>query len=184
MDKENLAAIRQSFANAALGHKIQEVAASRKTKGADFFKKAEIAVVGVVLVLLVIQSQVPTNPLFSYIAAGLTVVEILMLALRQMYHFDEDIVSHKNAAAAYMALRDKYKSLIADLIKVALSTDETIKQRDSLLHEYQLISKLSLPTNDGDYPEAMARLKLQEDDQNIWSDSQIDHLLPAELRKK
>lgn len=184
MDKENLAAIRQSFANAALGHKIQEVAAGRKTKGANFFKKAEIAVVGIILLLLVIQSQVPTNPIFSYVGAGLTVVEILMLVMRQMYHFDEDIVSHKNAAAAYMALRDKYKSLIADVIKTTLTTAEITKQRDTLLNEYQLISKLSLPTDDDDYPEAMVRLKLKEDDQNIWSDAQIDHLLPAELRKK
>ncbi|MBH1956126.1 SLATT domain-containing protein [Candidatus Saccharibacteria bacterium] len=184
MDKENLAAVRQSFANAALGHKIQEVAASRKAKGANFFKKAEIGVVGVILALLVIQSQIPDNPIFSYLGAGLTVVEILMLVMRQMYHFDEDIVSHKNAAAAYMALRDKYKSLIADIIKATLAVPEITKQRDGLLSEYQLISKLSLPTDDKDYPEALTRLKLREDDQNIWSDAQIDHLLPVELRRK
>lgn len=184
MDKENLAAIRQSFANAALGHKIQEVAAGRKTKGANFFKKAEIGVVGVILALLVIQTQIPTDPIFSYLGAGLTVIEILMLVMRQMYHFDEDIVSHKSAASAYMALRDKYKSLIADIIKTTLTTPEIVKQRDSLLGEYQLISRLSLPTEDEDYPEAMTRLKLKEDDQNIWSDAQIDHLLPSELRKK
>lgn len=184
MDKENLATIRQSFANAALGHKIQEVAAGRKTKGANFFKKAEIVVVGIILALLVIQSQIPTNPIFSYIGAGLTVVEILMLVMRQMYHFDEDIVSHKNTAAAYMALRDKYKSLISDIVKSTLTTPEIVKQRDSLLGEYQLISRLSLPTKNEDYPEAMTRLKLKEDDQNIWSDPQIDHLLPTELRKK
>lgn len=184
MDKENLAAIRQSFANAVLGHKIQEVAAGRKIKGANFFKKAEVGVVSAVLVLLVIQSQVDDNFIFSYIGAGLAVGEIVMLVLRQMYHFDEDVVSHKNAASSYMMLRDKYKSLIADVIKGTLSTDEITKQRDALLNEYQLISRLSLPTEDSDYPEAMNRLKLKEDDQNIWSDNQIDHLLPNELRKK
>jgi len=184
MDKENLAAIRQSFANAALGHKIQEVAASRKNKGANFFKRSEIGVVGLVLILLVIQSQMTDNPIFSYVAAGLTVGEILLLVMRQTYHFDEDVMSHKNAASAYMMLRDKYKSLIADIIRGAISDEEITKQRDMLLNEYQLISRLSLPTEDSDYPKAMERLKLIEDDQNIWSDDQIDHLLPVELRKK
>lgn len=184
MDKENLAAIRQSFANAALGHKIQEVASGRKDKGANFFKKAEIVVVSAVLILLVIQSQMPSNPIFSYLGAGLAIIEILMLVLRQMYHFDEDVVSHKNAASSYMMLRDKYKSLITDVIKGSIPTEEITKRRDALLNEYQLISKLSLPTLDKDYPEAMKRLKLKEDDQNIWTDSQIDHLLPNDLRKK
>lgn len=184
MDKKNLAIIRQSFANTALGHKIQEVAAARKNKIATIFKWSEVGLVGIVLILLIAQSQISSTPIFGIIGAGLTAAEIILLIIKQMYHFDEDVISHKSAALKFMVLRDQYKSLIADVVNKSIDGKAIIAERDRLLHEYQLITELSLPTTDADYPKAMDRLKLTQDDQNIWSDTQIDHLLPAELRKK
>lgn len=184
MDKKNLAVIRQSFANTALGHKIQEVAATRKNKVATAFKWSEVGLVATVLVLLILQSQIDSTSIFGIIGAGLTAAEIILLIIKQMYHFDEDVMSHKSAASKFMVLRDRYKSLIADIINKSIDTKAIIAERDRLLREYQLITELALPTTDADYPKAMERLKLTEDDQNIWSDEQIDHLLPVELRKK
>lgn len=184
MDKKNLAVIRQSFATTALGQKIQEVAAARKNKISTIFKWSEIGLVSVVLVLLIVQSEVDSTPIFGIIGAGLTAAEIILLIIKQMYHFDEDVTAHKAAASKFMVLRDKYKSLIADVINKDLDAKAIITERDRLLHEYQLITELSLPTTDADYPKALERMKLKQDDQNIWSDEQIDHLLPEELRNR
>lgn len=184
MDKKNLSIIRQSFANAALGHKIQEVAADRKDVAVSTFKRTEIVVVGIILVLFIVQSQTSIGPIFSYIGAGVTAAEILLLIIKQTYHFDEDVVAHKNAAAKYLGLRDRYKSLIADIMTERVSSADIIQQRDVLLHEYQLIVGLTLPTSSQDYDEAMLRMKLTKDEENVWSDRQINHLLPRELRIK
>jgi hypothetical protein len=184
VDRKNLSVIRQSFANTALGQKIQEVAASRKNKVATIFEWTEIGLVSIVLILLILQSQIGSTSIFGIVGAGLSAAEIILLIIKQMYHFDEDVMSHKSAASKFMVLRDRYKSLIADIINESMNTEAIINERNRLLHEYQLITELSLPTTDADYPRAMKRLKLVEDDQNIWSDEQIDHLLPAELRKK
>lgn len=182
-DEKNIAVIRQSFANAALGHKIQEVAGDRKARTANCFRWAEITIVATVLALLVLQTQNLTNPIFGYVGAGLTAAEILLLIIKQSFHFDEDVVAHKNAATKYLGLRDRYRSLITDVSNTSLSSKEIVRQRDALLHEYQLIASLALPTTSRDYTEALRRMKIKPDDESVWSDSQIDNLLPKELRR-
>lgn len=184
MDEKNLAIIRQSFANAALGHKIQEVAADRKDAIAAKLKWFELVLVGAVLILFIVQAQIPNILIFSYIGAGLTVAEILLLLIKQTFHLDDDIVAHKNAASKHLGLRDRYRSLISDVIEANIEPKELRQQRDVLLHEYQLIVSLSLPTTSKDYEEAMRRMKLEQDGENVWSDKQINHLLPKELRKQ
>lgn len=186
MDKKNLAIIRQAFANAALGHKINEVAASRKGRAVSWFKLADIIIVSIVLMLFLLQSifSATSLPVLGYMGAGLSVAEIVLLIIKQMYHFDEDVVSHKNAAGMFLVLRDQYRSLISDIISRSIQASDVIKRRDALLHEYQLISRLSLPTTDSDYTDALNRMKIKPDNLNIWSDKQIDQLLPSELRKK
>lgn len=186
MDKKNLAIIRQAFANAALGHKINEVAASRKATAVSWFKWADVIIVSIVLALFLLQSAFSSTslPILGYIGAGLSAAEIVLLIVKQMYHFDEDVVSHKNAAGMFLVLRDQYRSLISDVISRSIQNTDVIKRRDALSHEYQLISRLSLPTTDSDYKEALDKMKIKPDTLNIWSDKQIDQLLPTELRKK
>ena len=67
-------------------------------------------------------------------------------------------------------------------MKGTISKDEIERKRDELLREYQMIADLSLQTSIKDYQKAMKSLKLTEDDENVWSDKQVDSLLPKELR--
>ncbi len=184
LDKNNLAIVRQSFANAALTHKTHEMAAERKESRARLFKWLNIALVASVMGLLVTQTIVRGNLIFAYIGAGLTGAEIVLLVVHLSFNLEPEIVSHKNAALKYMSLRDRYKLLIADIVNDGTKKADILRRRDELLHEYQTISDLALQTNQKDYNNAMARLKLVEDSQNVWSDKQIDSLLPKELRLK
>jgi hypothetical protein len=184
VDKRNLAIVRQSFTNAAFSHKTHEMAAERKERRSIIFKVLNITLITLVLGLLVTQTIIPTNLIFSYIGAGLTGAEIALLIIHLSFNIEPEIVSHKNTALKYMSLRDRYKLLIADILSGAINANEIVRRRDDLLREYQTISDLALQTNQNDYDNAMSRLKIKEEQQNIWSDKQIDGLLPKELRSK
>jgi len=182
IDKENLAVVRQAFANAGFSHKVQEMAVERKEKRINVFKVLNIAVIAAVLLIFIVQSFVPDNLILAYIGAGLTAAEIVILISHLTFGVEQEAVAHKNSALKYMSLRDRYKSFIADIMSSVLKESEIARTRDDFLKEYQMISDLSLQTSDTDYRSAMMKLKLVEDNQNVWSDKQIDSLLPKELR--
>jgi len=182
VDRENLAAVRQCFANAALSHKVQEVAAERQEKRITWFKSLNIVVVGAVLGLFVAQGIFPDQHILAYIGAGLTVAEIVLMISHLTFGIEQEAVAHKNSALKYMSLRDRYKSFMVDIVQGALTGGELARMRDDLLREYQMVSDLALQTSEDDYHEAMRRMKLVEDGQNVWSEKQINSLLPKELR--
>lgn len=180
---QNLAVIRQAFANAAFSHKVQEMAAERKEKRITLFKILNVVFIAVVLVIFVIQSFIPNNPILTYIGAGLTAAEIVIWVSHLTFAIEQEVVAHKNSALKYMALRDRYKTFLADVMQSALKPTGIARQRDSLLSEYQMISDLSIQTNGKDYDNAMKKLNLIPDNKNVWSDKQINSLLPKELHQ-
>ncbi|MBL8122413.1 SLATT domain-containing protein [Candidatus Saccharibacteria bacterium] len=180
--KSNLSIVRQNFANAAFSHKVHEMAAERKERKSNIFRVVNVILVAIVMLLFVFQALNPTNNTFSYIGAGLTAAEIIFLIVQLSFGVEREIVSHKNSALKYMALRDRYKELIADITVSALPDAQAVQLRSTYLREYQTISDLALQTNPNDYSNAMSRLNLKPDGQNVWSDKQVNSLLPKELR--
>jgi hypothetical protein len=106
----------------------------------------------------------------------------MLLIVSLTFNHEPEINSHKNTALKYMNLRDRTRSLIADILGAGVADREATRRRDELLHEYQVISDLALATSKGDYDSAMKALQLTPDGQNTWSDDQIDSLLPQLLR--
>lgn len=187
MDKINLSIIRQTFANAVFTHKVQEVAAEINQKRALYIKIYNIIIVAIVLILLVIQSSSPTERIFSYIGAGVTVGEIIFLIIQLSFNFEQQMILNKNSALKYMQLRDKYILLIADLANEKITNDELISRRNLLQSEYQIISDLAPQTGPEEYKEAQYRLNKKgvvSGEQFTWSDEEIDRFLPENLRLK
>lgn len=183
VDKNSLALVRQGFANAAFAHKVHEVAVERKETRATKFKAANISIVALVVTLLVIQATVSkNNNVLIYISSGVGAAEIILLIVDLSFNAEREAVSHKNMALEYMALRDNYKELMADILGERISASEITKRRTDLLGEYQRLSKLALQTTENDYDNALSKLNIRPDKQNAWSDKQIDNLLPKELR--
>lgn len=180
VDTVNLAIVRQNFANAAFSHKVHEMAVERKERMAATFKVLNVSLIALVLLLFVAQTIWSSNLAISYIGAGLTAAEIILVITQLSFSIESEITSHKNTALKYMDLRDRYKLLLADIINGG--ADQSTTRRTELLREYQTISDLALQTSIQDYQQGMKRLKLKEDKQNVWSDKQIDSLLPKELR--
>ncbi len=177
----NLALVRQNFANAAFSHKVHEMAAERKEQNANVFKILNVVLISVVLLLFIAQAANPSNAIFSYIGSGLTAAEIILLIVQLTFSVEQEIVLHKNSALKYMALRDHYKELIADIMSGKIVDNQAVEMRSNLLREYQTISDMALQTSKDDYNKAMSRLKLKADGQNVWSDRQINSLIPKEL---
>ncbi len=187
MDIKNLSIIRQTFANTVFTHTVQEVAAENQDKKVFLVKITNIVLVTIVLVLLFLQTSNPQYILFSYIAAGVTISEVIFLIIQLSFSFEQRAVMHKNSALKYMDLRDSYRALIADIMNKSITTDMLLAKRDLLQHEYQIISDLAPQTRSKEYTEAQRRLNKRgaiEGEEFTWSDEEIDRFLPEKLRLK
>jgi hypothetical protein len=185
MDEKNLAVVRQSFAQTVFTHQVQEIAAANKRRKVVWIKVLNIVFVGIVLVLLVLQTRYPNEPLYSYLGAGITVAEIIFLIIQLTFNFEGESLLHKNAALKYMALRDRYRLLITDIMNEKSPKKELIVQRNALQNEYQSISDLAPPTGKQEFDAAQVALNkkgLVTGEQFTWSDAEIDHFLPEALR--
>ena len=81
-----------------------------------------------------------------------------------------------------MALRDKYKNFIADIMNW-LSEADIVSRRDLLQEQYQIINQLALPSTSQDYKEAQSSLlgTNNSDEEFTRSDREINRFLPKEL---
>lgn len=154
MDKANIAIIRHSFASTVFTHKVQEVAAERQEANSRKVKVANILILAMVLILLIFQIYNPNQVIFSYLGSALTVFEILFLVVQMTFDYEEKFIIHKNSALKYLALRDKYRLLLADIINNTLTNELIRVKRDQLQGEYELICELSPQTGPLDYKEA------------------------------
>ena len=187
MDLKNLAVVRQTFAQTVFTHKVQEVAAERKVRRSKIYKLVHISLVSAVLVLLAIQAARLDTPIFALIGIGIAVAEIVFMIIQLSFDPERQAASHKSSAMKYMALRDKYILLIADIMDDKVPPHEIKVRRDSLQQEYQHICDLAPQTGGREYTEAQKRLNERgavESEQFTWSDEEIDRFLPKELRLK
>jgi len=185
MDKKNLAIVRQSFAQAVFTHQVQEAAANRNFGYVKRMKVINILMTTLVLVLLALQLANPSCALYGILATGVSIAEITFLIVQLTYSFDDKALSHKGSALEYMNLRDRYRSLITDIMNQSIQETSIRDKRDSLQHEYQQVSNMSPATTAADYDIAQLRLNKEgkvSDEQFTWSDKEIDRFLPEELR--
>ena len=185
MDTKNLSIIRQSYANTVFTHKVQEVASEFQDKKNFTVKIFNVVLTSIVLILLIFQASFPTAIVLSYIGSGVTVAEVIFLIIQLTFNFDQRAIQHKNSALKFMALRDCYRALIADIMNEVIDTDKIIAQRDSLQRQYQVIADLSPQTSGKEYTKAQKRLNKRgavSGEEFTWSDEEIDWFLPENLR--
>jgi len=185
IDIKNLSIVRQSFANAVFTHKVQEIAAENQERNVFKVKITNIILLLAVLILLFLQALKTENIIFSYIAAGITIAEVIFLIIQLSFSYEQRAIIHKNSALKYMELRDNYRSLITDIMNENISNEMIITKRDLLQKEYQIISDLAPQTGTKEYKEAQKRLNKRGEvkgEDFTWSDEEIDRFLPEKLR--
>lgn len=185
MDINNLSIVRQTFANTVFTHNVQEVASEFQSKKANHIRMVNIILVSIVLILLVLQTIFIETIILTYIGAGVSAGEIIFLIVQLSFNYEQRAILHKNSALKFMGLRDNYRSLITDIMNESVDTSELIKRRDTLQHQYQVISDLSPQTGSKEYTEAQKRLNKRgavSGEEFTWSDKEIDWFLPENLR--
>ncbi len=185
MNTINLSIVRQTFANTVFTQKVQEVACEFQEKNSTVVKIINLFLVLIVLTMLVVQAYNPSNLSYSYLGAGITIIEIIFLITQLNFNFEQKAILHKNSALKFMGLRDEYRSLIADIMNNSYSIKEIIIKRDHLQNKYQTICSFSPQTGRKEYQEAQKRLNKRgvvEGEDFTWSDEEIDRFLPKTLR--
>jgi len=133
--------------------------------------------------MLALQAKYQNVAWYTALGSGLGIGEIIFLIIQLSFDVEQSAVLHKNAALQYMALRDQYLSLIADLASDSISSAALILRRDHLTEQYQIVSKMSPQTNYDDYLEAQKRLGLKGiGEEYTWSNAEINKFLPLALR--
>ena len=134
-------------------------------------------------------SSISTTGLISFLISDQwwlaltgTILSAIALALT-LYTKDakyEDLIaSHRVSADNLWFLREKYISLMTDF--EAIETSEIIKRRDELEKCSSRIYKVAMPTTPKAYAEAQKALKQEEE--QFFSESELDLMLPPHLRK-
>jgi hypothetical protein len=112
------------------------------------------------------------------------ILSTLLLALNSYtknYNLGELAEKHRQAAGALWLVREKYLSLLVDLAMREKPLEALQKQRDELVENLYTVYGAAPKTTDMAY--ARAQVALQENEEMTFSDTEIDALLPKELRR-
>ena len=184
MDKYNLGVVRETFGKVTFTHKTYEKAADICNYRTAWTKRLNI-------ILLVATSSSAFNAIIgvffniqdNIIITSILATTALFFSVYQ-YNFDYEkrADQYKTTATKLWVVREKYQNLIADIMSDTIGYDETIKQRDELVNEQQMIYECAPNT----FPKAykMAVDALNTNKEMSFTDSEIDLFLPEELRLK
>ncbi|HRI81189.1 MAG TPA: SLATT domain-containing protein [Opitutaceae bacterium] len=125
--------------------------------------------------------------IFGVDKAGLiigTIVSTLLLVINAYvkdYDLGEIAQKHKNSACDLWLIRERYLSLITDLVMGERPIESLQRERDVLQTDLHAIYQGAPPTNTNAYHKAQDALKNKED--LTFSDKEIDAFLPTELKR-
>lgn len=120
--------------------------------------------------------------ILSLLGVFLTAVS-LIFELYNKEDLTEIMCYHKQAAEDYKQLRDSFMDIIRQ-IKSSVAISIVEPRLHQCLHDYSILGKYSLPTNEHDYLDAQKSLGLSGQGESFtWSSEEIDSFLPIELRE-
>jgi hypothetical protein len=177
MDITNLKVIRESFGRVCYSHKTHEKDAEMLTETASKVKWVNIILIGITSGTLLTtffggQQLLIVSAIFSALTLAFSIFQL-------SFDPQDEAVRHKHAANSLWLIREKYISLMTDIINLSIKQDTIVKRRDDLINELDVVYK-SAPTTSGKaYKKAQKALQL--DEELTFKDKEIDQLLPESL---
>ncbi len=107
---------------------------------------------------------------------------LILNAYTKNYDLGELAQKHKQAANEIWLIREKYLSLLTDLVIGEKTIEQLQLERDSLLENLHAVYSGSPSTTFKAYKKAQDALKTKED--MTFSDEEIDAFLPKELKRR
>jgi uncharacterized protein YciI len=170
--------IRELYGRCCYSHKTHEKAAEFQRQLASHIK-----------ILQIVLSALVTAGAFTAIfekswAAIVTTVASSVMTAAAAYLKNADPASvaqrHRAAAAELWSVRERYLSLLTEIAAGLIAAEEIIRRRDDLQDRIAAIYKNAPPTDGHAYGEAKKGLRKREE--LTFSQSEIDSLLPEQLR--
>lgn len=172
--------LRECFGRVVYSHKTHEKCADILLKREAKIKLGQIALsvitTGGLVSVLLGTGTVGTSltSLFSALLLGLNLYT-------RNHNLSELVYKHKQAANGIWLIREKYQSLITDLVIGGKSLEVLLRERDVLMADLHSVYSSAPRTTSCAYTKAQKALKYNED--MTFSDAEIDAFLPKELKR-
>lgn len=172
--------LRECFGRVVYSHKTHE-------KCADMLATR---LSRVTLIQIALTAFVTGSLIFRLIGIGklATIIGIIFSAILlglNLYMKDRNlndvIHKHRKTANDIWLIRERYQSLLTDLLMQHKSLNSIFAERDALMTELHSVYSAAPSTNSSAYKAAQKALKQDED--MTFSDKEIDAFLPEELKR-
>lgn len=177
MDKTNLQVIRESFGRVCYSHKTHEKDAEILNTHAIRAKWINITLIAITTgsllgTIFTEQNLILISAFFSATTLGFSIFQL-------SFDPEKEAIKHKQSANALWLIREKYVSLMSDIINASIEETAIIKKRDDLVNELDIIYRSSPSTSSSAYRKAQEALQLNEE--LTFTDKEINKLLPSSL---
>lgn len=175
--------IREAYGRVTYSQTCHIKMAKRLVKKGKLYKNIQIILSAVSTTGFVSAIFTTSNPIVSRISAVIGAIVSLALMILNVYlkefDFTTDANSHKKSSDKLWIIREKYVSLLTDF--ECLEADQIRNIRDELSMQTAEVYAESMPTDYESYKETKKALK--EDEEQTFSDHEIDIMLPEILRR-
>lgn len=117
--------------------------------------------------------------IFLIISACISTLLLALTAYQKAANLESQIILHSKTANELWKIREEYLSLLTDFS--SLEDEKICERRDSLLEKLDLIYRHEPLTGSRAYKKAQKALK--KDEEQFFSDDELNKMLPAYLRK-
>jgi len=172
--------IRENYGKIVYSHKTQEKCADILQKKNNILKSIQIilsAIITTGLLIRIFKGQ----DWALIISTILSAIQFGLITFLKDSVLGETIQKHSTAALELWNIRENYLSLLTDIKSRSISILEIQNKRDEWQRQLLKIYTGSPRTFNKAYQEARRALQISEE--LTFNDSEIDHLLPIELRK-
>ena len=172
--------LRECFGRVVYSHKTHEKCSDILVKRLSRIKFWQIILSAIVTSSFLLR-------IFDLADAGFilgAIVSAVLLGLTlyiKDYNLGEEAQKHKQAANDLWLTRERYQSLITDIVIGEKPLKVVQQERDVLMEDLHVVYSNAPTTNSRAYTEAQKALKQNED--MTFSDREIDAFLPTELKR-
>ncbi len=171
--------LRECFGRVVYSHKTHEKCSDILFKRLSRIKLCQIILSGIVTTSLVFRFFGLGEASFIIGAIFSAILLCLTLYMKD-YNLGKLAQKHKQTAIKIWLIREKYQSLITDLVMGEKPTEVIQQKRDILIKDLHLVYSNAPTANPRAYKKAQKALKQNED--MTFSDKEIDAFLPTKLK--
>lgn len=172
--------LRECFGRVVYSHKTHEKCADILLKRLSLIKLWQISL-SVITTGGFISTFFGAETIGSVIGSTVSAIFLGLTLYTKDYNLAELAQKHRQPASDLWLIREKYQSLITDLVIGGKPLESTQKERDVLMEELHSIYSGAPGTTHNAYKKAQQALKYSED--MTFSDEEIDAFLPSELKR-